>query len=378
MNNKNAVIEQAQREFLSDFPLSIVISDPTMDDNPIVYVNRSFEKTTGYAASYAVGRNCRFLQGDDRDQPEIDRLRTAIKNGDTITVDLQNYRLDGTPFTNRLMVTPLRMSADDNDVIDWDNPPAEGEIFAYMGIQSVVASQGRSAAQLEDLLSETQHRVKNHLSMIAGLIRLQNKRVTGNAQATEVFKQLSNRVEAISLLYDEFSSPPTGRNFDYDVVSAGGYVSRVVATIASLDGRTGIRVNTDCDPVYMPTDRAGKLGLLTSEILSNTLQHAFTDREEGIVEVRLKELGEDHFRLTFSDDGVGMGDVDWPNEGNLGAKLVRNLAAAINSQISVISSEHGTVITVDFVNSMGSAIDQTGDRKRLSAKDVKSLGHVDG
>ncbi|WP_298913466.1 PAS domain-containing protein [uncultured Algimonas sp.] len=379
--DNDKVVQATHRELVSDFPLSIVISNPALPDNPIVYVNRAFEKTTGYAASYAVGRNCRFLQGEDKDQPELEELRKAIQAGEPVTVDLTNYRLDGTPFRNRLMVTPLRASEAqiDSDVwSEWDDPPESGDIYAFMGIQSVIASESRTVGQLEAVLQETQHRVKNHLSMIAGLIRLQGKRAKNGVSATDMFKQLSNRVEALSLLYDEFSQPPTNRDFDYDVVSAGAYVSRVVATIASLDGRTGIRVNTDCDPVYMPTERAARLGLLTSEIMSNVLQHAFEGREEGILEVRLKEQGEDNFRMTFSDDGVGMGDTDWPNEGNLGARLVRNLARSIDAKLHVISSDRGTVVTIDFVNSMGSAIDETGDRKRLSEKSVTSLGHIEG
>ena len=225
--------------------------------------------------------------------------------------------------------------------------------------------------RLKDVLEETQHRVKNHLAMVAGMVRMGKRDADTVANAHTVFDQLSHRVEALSLLYDEFSRPPVDRDFDYDVVSAGGYVSRVVSTITALDGRVGLRVNIDADPVYMPTERAGKIGLLTSEIVSNMLQHAFPDREEGNVEVRLKEQGEDSIRLTFSDDGSGLGDVNWPEEGGLGARIVRTLARDIGAQLNVITSKHGTVVTVDFVNSMGSAIDETGDRRRMSSGSVK-------
>ena len=57
---------------------SIVISDPNLPDDPLVYVNPAFEETTGYAAEEALGHNCRFLQGEDRAQPAIAELRTAM------------------------------------------------------------------------------------------------------------------------------------------------------------------------------------------------------------------------------------------------------------------------------------------------------------
>src|SRR5215212_5102849 len=74
---------------------SIVISDPNQPDDPIVYVNPAFERTTGYAAEEVLGRNCRFLQREDRDQPALGELRTAVREGRHCTVVLRNYRKNG-------------------------------------------------------------------------------------------------------------------------------------------------------------------------------------------------------------------------------------------------------------------------------------------
>src|SRR3954470_17442586 len=62
---------------------SIVISDPNLPDDPLVYVNPAFERTTGYASEEALGRNCRFLQGKDRDQPALEELRPRSAKGDS-------------------------------------------------------------------------------------------------------------------------------------------------------------------------------------------------------------------------------------------------------------------------------------------------------
>ena len=79
--------------------------DPNM---PLVYVNRAFEQVTGYSRAEVIGGNCRFLQGEDRDQPELDKIRRAIAEQRDGHAVLRNYRKDGSLFWNKLYVTPVR------------------------------------------------------------------------------------------------------------------------------------------------------------------------------------------------------------------------------------------------------------------------------
>ena len=62
------------------FPFSLAISDPTLDDNPLVYVSDAFERLTGYSREVVVGRNCRFLQGEDTDPEAVKKIGEAIRN----------------------------------------------------------------------------------------------------------------------------------------------------------------------------------------------------------------------------------------------------------------------------------------------------------
>lgn len=87
--------------------LSVVISDPSLPDNPLIYVSDEFERQTGYAAAEVIGRNCRFLQGPDTDPAAVEAIREALATHTEITVDLLNYRKDGRPFWNRLRIRPL-------------------------------------------------------------------------------------------------------------------------------------------------------------------------------------------------------------------------------------------------------------------------------
>src|SRR5919106_3133234 len=115
---------------------SIVITDPNQPDDPIVYVNPAFERTTGYAAEEVLGRNCRFLQREDRAQPALEELKAAVWEGRHCTVVLRNYRKDGTLFWNELSIYAVR----DED----------GRMTNFVGVQNDVTERIRA----EEILSE--------------------------------------------------------------------------------------------------------------------------------------------------------------------------------------------------------------------------------
>lgn len=85
----------------------MVLSDPNQPDNPLVFVNRAFQELSGYSAEELIGRNCRFLQGPETDPRHITKLRDAIAAREEVSVDILNYRRDGTSFVNELYVTPV-------------------------------------------------------------------------------------------------------------------------------------------------------------------------------------------------------------------------------------------------------------------------------
>jgi|TARA_R100000501_G_scaffold1851_1_gene4920 PAS domain S-box-containing protein len=85
----------------------VLIADMRLRGQPIVEVNPAFEAITGYTAGEAIGKNCRYLQGSDRLQPEIAEIRTALAEGRACSVTLRNYRRDGTMFRNALRLVPF-------------------------------------------------------------------------------------------------------------------------------------------------------------------------------------------------------------------------------------------------------------------------------
>ena len=87
--------------------MSVVFSDPSLPDNPMIYVSEEFEAQTGYSALEAMGRNCRFLQGPDTNPHAIEAIRQGLKAQTRFTIDILNYRKDGMPFVIRLRIRPI-------------------------------------------------------------------------------------------------------------------------------------------------------------------------------------------------------------------------------------------------------------------------------
>ncbi len=86
---------------------SITIADMRQEDAPLIYVNKGFERITGYSRAETLGRNCRFLQGIETDRNEVNQMRTAIQNGEKCIVEFINYKKNGDIFWNRLSLTPI-------------------------------------------------------------------------------------------------------------------------------------------------------------------------------------------------------------------------------------------------------------------------------
>ena len=105
----------------------ITIADARLPDQPLIYVNDGFERLTGYRREEILGSNCRFLQGPNPQKETIDEIRRALAEERECMVEIRNYRKDGTPFWNRLSITPVRDSA--------------GTVTHFIGVQSDVTKR---------------------------------------------------------------------------------------------------------------------------------------------------------------------------------------------------------------------------------------------
>ena len=310
--------------------VSMVLTNPNLDDNPIVYVNQAFTRTTGYARSATIGRNCRFLQGEATDKAAVDILRSAIEMEQNVTVDILNYKANGAPFMNRLIVSPI---------VDGD-----GKTQYFIGIQKELRNGERdpNAERINDQLMEVQDRVHSDLSMIITMIRQQSVATS----VPEDFAALSRRIETLQLLYEEMKLADQQSN--RDSIQMGSFISRLSSAIAHIEGRSGIRMNIQIEPVEVPIEVATRVGLVVSELLTNTFQHAFERMDTGLVEIRMSQLSAGGLRLIISDDGIGIPSVmEWPSSKTVGGRIISGLIEGLEGTLHLGRGAAGSFVTID-------------------------------
>jgi len=121
-------------------PIAAVISDPRQQDNPIVECNEAFVALTGYRSDEIIGHNCRFLAGEGTEPWLTEMLRNGIRRRQPVMVEILNYKKDGTPFRNAVMVAPI-----------FD---ANGELEYFLGSQVEIAED---VARANDARREAAH-----------------------------------------------------------------------------------------------------------------------------------------------------------------------------------------------------------------------------
>jgi len=131
------LIPQILSKILDSSVNGITLADPDQEDMPLVYVNKAFENMTGYTKEEVVGKNCRFMQGKDRDQEARYKMQEAIKNEQPVEITFKNYRKNGELFFNHLEMSPLFDS--------------NGKLLYYLGVQLDVTQQVHAEEEIKRL-----------------------------------------------------------------------------------------------------------------------------------------------------------------------------------------------------------------------------------
>jgi PAS domain S-box-containing protein len=177
--------------FLAASSSPVLLTDARAPDQPIVFANPAFEAMTGYPLAAIRGRNCRLLQGADRDQPARATISAALAAGRACDCELRNYRRDGSMFWNRLYLFPLRNGG--------------GQITHFAGIQHDVSTEKASLARVEQLaaeraaLIERLERKRSHMARLShDLINAQEHE--RKALARELHDEFAQRLTALQLV----------------------------------------------------------------------------------------------------------------------------------------------------------------------------------
>ncbi|PAF37109.1 biphenyl 2,3-dioxygenase [Terribacillus saccharophilus] len=134
------VTEQFVKYAIDYVGAGVVITDPSLPDNPIIYTNKGFEELTGYPSEEIIGHNCRFLQGEDTRKEDVAAVRDAIRDEKTVVVELKNYRKNGEMFWNELEIYPIYLESEQKNF--------------FVGVQKDVTQRKRNEELVSHYLEE--------------------------------------------------------------------------------------------------------------------------------------------------------------------------------------------------------------------------------
>ena len=187
----------------------------------------------------------------------------------------------------------------------------------------------RALAERETLLKEVYHRVKNNLQVVLSLLRLQGRGLA-DAAAREALADAAERVRAMALVHEQLMESPDGSH-----VSLARYVPSLVDRLAAghgCDEASPVRLLADAADTLMRLDDAVPLGLLLTELVVNSLKHAFPDGRAGSVMVRVQP-NEDGLFVAVIDDGCGLPLAPAEDRPTLGRQLAAGLAAQLGGEL---------------------------------------------
>ena len=326
----------------------LALTDPHKEDNPMVYVNEAFEDITGYTESDALGRNCRFLQGDDTDPETVARLREAINNEERITVELYNYRKDGTPFWNQLTVAPVYDS--------------DGELIRYLGTQRDVTDQKeriqelqRQNERLDEFASVVSHDLRNPLNVAEGWLQLAK-----DERESEELSYVEGALNRMEVLIDDLLTlARQGETVtDLELIELARLVENCWATVETTTDSLAVEVDHE---TLIQADTS-RLKQVFENLMRNAIEHGGSD-----ITVTVGELDDGFY---IEDDGAGISQNERDKIFKAGYSTATSGTGFGLSIVSQIAIAHGWNISVTESEAGGARFEITGVTRGSSVKDA--------
>ena len=205
-------------------------------------------------------------------------------------------------------------------------------------VKTRTADLALARERAEVLLAEVNHRVANSLQLVAVLVRMQANSVTEMA-AKDALRETQSRINAISLIHKSLYT-----SGDVTSVALNDYLGAMLSNLETAmkkDGHTAI-LKYHLEPISLPTDASVSLGVAVQELVTNAFKYAYPDERPGEVRVQLKRLGDNQAQLTVEDDGVGIAPNATQAGTGLGSKIIRTMAATLQTQVEYINRAPGT------------------------------------
>lgn len=345
--------------------MPMIITDPRQPDNPIVFTNDAFLALTGYDRDELIGRNCRFMQGEDTDPAATSLVRAAVAAQRDVHVDILNYRKDGSSFWNALYVSPVTNEAGElqfffaSQLDVTERKRAELEIEAardhfermseqrtrefHDALSELRATNAKLEQALETqtaLLHEVDHRVKNNLQMVSSLVILQSRAIPDAGIKRSLMEMLS-RIEALGTVHRRLYQSDDVTRFD-----VGEFVRDLVTDLTGVGAGDHVKPVFDLETITVAAEHAAPIALVVNEVATNAIKHAFPDQRRGTLTTRVKQAT-GRLRIVIADDGVGE-NVTGVSSTSFGTSLIRTLSRQLKATVDWANNDPGTRVTIEI------------------------------
>jgi PAS domain S-box-containing protein len=315
--------EEKYRKMVEHSLQGIVI----VQDFRIVYCNEAFARITGYSVeelmSFPPGKVKGLVHPDDQ-ALVWGRLANRLLGKDVpARYEYRGLRKDG-------RIVWIEMIA--NSVEYQGKPAVQG---AVIDISEHKEAEKRIKASLEEkevMLREIHHRVKNNMQIILSLLRIQS-RVLQDEKTVEMFRQSQNRIKSMALIHEALY-----KSGDLAKIDFSDYINRMTTHLLSLYRQDlgEVSVKQETEGIYLDINRAIPCGLIISELVSNSLKHAFPNKGEGRIFIRMSQNKDGKYTLIVKDTGVGYPDEkDLHETETLGMQLVTDLVQQLKGTIKL-------------------------------------------
>jgi PAS domain S-box-containing protein len=328
------------RRFLDHTPIAIAISRLDGDEHRVAYINRAFEALTGLTPGEVEGKTWAVLDALHHEDDPRKTLGEALAQGEDFLGVFRTEAEGAQPLAVQAYVS--RIETD------------EGlENYRLAALVDVTARERTQREEVERhirdkdlLLREIQHRVKNNLQLIIGLIRLEAR----GARRGEAINldRLASRIESLRLLYDAMSLTGPAE----DEIDLGLYLGQIAAAVMKTHAGDQIRLDLNVESCRASVNVAMPAGLAVNELLTNAFKHGFEGLQGGVISLGCRREGDERCRVTVADDGVGLpAGGSWPVPGKLGALIMETLRENAKLELEVESApERGTRISMSFLH----------------------------
>lgn len=206
------------------------------------------------------------------------------------------------------------------------------------------------------LLKEIHHRVKNNLQIIASLLSLQSSSIKDPA-VLEVFKESQNRIRSMALIHEKLYSSRDG----FAKINLRGYIDDLIKYLFRTYriSSSKVRLNIEVPEIIISLDSAVSIGLILSELITNSIKYALNENGEGNLSVMYKDEDGTGTTISVSDTGKGMSDVKEQVKDTLGMVIISSLIDQLKGTYEIISN-NGTEVRIRFPYSLTGSIENEG------------------